>query len=379
MSKKLIKSSIGLQATDEMCFAIDAAMKSIPADAMDRYKTAIGGQDVAGYARRVVTPKGMDFAAGEQSDVSIITSEAIDHDEECVLAGGLNFDVFNKNPTVPWCHDYEQPPVGRALWVAKAKTETGPAWKAKTRYTPMPEGHQGEWFPSIVFHFVKEGDIKGKSIGFIPTSIRKPTEEEKSLRPALKDLGYIIDKSLVLEYSVCPLGCNPEALVDSVGKMKSKGLTIPTAFMKMLGIHIPEAVVPVAEVEKETIIVDTKTPETPAEETPAVETKGATESSNADGGYVVTNPTCPKCKSDEHMTGSEGDCYKCVKCQTAYKMTEAGEMTEMAKPGDAVKRFIRPETLAKAIRAKQIEMEQEAQKIIMATVQDRLAEMTGRV
>lgn len=333
----------------------EAALKAIPADVKDRYKTVIGTETVEGYMRRAITPKGMDFvdSASEQSDVSIITSEAIDHDEESIIASGLDFDsVFTKNSVVPWCHDYEQPPVGRSLWVAKAKTDTGGAWKAKTRYTPRPDAHpaDAEWFPSTVFHYVKCGDIRGKSIGFIPTSIRKPSPEEIKSQPALSDIGYVIDRAMVLEYSVCPLGCNPEALVESVGKMRSKGLLVPAAYLKTLGVSIPEGTASVAEVEAKD---------------------------------VSDAPNCAKCGTAEHMKmgegNVEGECYKCEKCGTSYRMMDDGIMTEILPERKNIRPFVRPETIQKAIDQRKSDLQKAASVLVSETVTDTIAKIMGRV
>ena len=156
---------LGFPMQSALAKLAEDAIKSAPKEVHDRFKTTVNGQSVDGYVRRFVVPKAApEFNDPEQSDISVITSEAIDHDNEVILASGLDFKtVFQQNAVVPWCHTYDRPPVGRSMWVARAETESGKAWKAKTRYTPRPENHpeSAEWFPSSVYHFVKMGDMPG--------------------------------------------------------------------------------------------------------------------------------------------------------------------------------------------------------------------------
>jgi hypothetical protein len=64
----------------------------------------------------------------------------------------------------------------------------------------------------------QEGGCTGKSIGFLPTSMRPPTKQEVESRPALKACNVIIDKWKLLEFSVAPVPANPEALTISCSK-----------------------------------------------------------------------------------------------------------------------------------------------------------------
>lgn len=356
----------------------DDAMKAAPKDVRDRFKTTVNGQPIDGYVRRFVIPKSApDFNDADQSDVSVITSEAIDHDNEVVMASGLDFNtVFQKNAVVPWCHTYDRPPVGRSMWVARAETESGKAWKAKTRYTPRPDNHpsDAEWFPSSVYHFVKMGDMPGKSIGFIPLSIREPTNGEKSMRPELEDADFLIDKALVLEYSVAPIPANPEALVESVSKMRAKGMAAGKELMDALGIIITDQ-----PKSRETIVIDSKTEEHPTGGKPP----------------AGTMPMCPKCMTEDHMTMRPGKAkaekpeagadaiHHCAKCDTDYKMDDSGDMTECMKeepmPIESPKRFISPNTIKRAVDEKIADRKRQLAGALAEAVDDRISKMMGTV
>ncbi len=256
---------LGFTMQSRAAKAVEAAMRDQPRELRDRFKTMVAGQQVDGYARKVLIPKGMDLVEGEQADISIITADGVDHDGDVVLPGGGVFDTFRGNPVVPWCHDYSLPPVGRCEWVAPTAVggDGGKGLKAKTRYTPRPKSFPAsvEWVPETIWAFVQAGDLKGKSIGFVPLSIRSATPDELKRRPDWKG-AEIVDRWLMLEYSPCPVPCQPQSLVDSVAKMRKKGLAVPQAFLAANHVVLPDGTPTVAEVEsagRETIRLTSKT------------------------------------------------------------------------------------------------------------------------
>ena len=115
---------------------------------------------------------------------------------------------------VTFAHRYDQLPVGRALWIKR----DGERLKAKTRYAPRPDHWNGDWLPDAVWHMIQGGDLRGKSIGFLPVAGGPPTTEDIARRPAWKSAAWVHRKTLLLEYAVAPVQSNPEALVEAVGK-----------------------------------------------------------------------------------------------------------------------------------------------------------------
>lgn len=236
----------GFPMRTEDAYDAEQAIKNQPKEVRDSFKTTLMGRDgqpyvVEGYARRFVLAKAIEFNDGEHADVSIITTDSVDRDREVVLPRSLNFDQFRKNPVVPYSHDYSKPPVGRCQWVTMTTTAEGEGWKAKTRYTPRPVSHPeaAEWFPDTIWQFVREGDMRGKSIGFIPRNLRTPTSSEILARPDWKNAARLIDGATVLEYSPCTLQANPDALVQAVAKARHKGMVISDDTLSTIGLIIP--------------------------------------------------------------------------------------------------------------------------------------------
>jgi hypothetical protein len=166
----------------------------------------------------------VEIAAEDRTEVSKITTEAVDRDREIVVAKGIDLAAFRSNPVVLLNHNWTGLPLGKALWV---KNE-GNGLSAKTQYAKRPQEHTGEWVPESVYSLIKQDMLPGKSIGFLPLEARPPEKAEIAQRPELRDVRRIITKSILLEYSVVGIPSNPEALVTIKGfPALAKALDLP--------------------------------------------------------------------------------------------------------------------------------------------------------
>ena len=157
------------------------------------------------------------FIEREKADISIISDETLDKDGDIVLQKSLDFDSlgFRKNPVVSYNHDYDIPPVGKSLW----QKTTGGVTKAKTRYIDRPETLPSnvEWFPDSIFHMIKAGVLRGKSLGGL-VKYRSPIQEDFDTNPTWQGAKRISEKALIFEYCVCPIGANNNAVVEMISK-----------------------------------------------------------------------------------------------------------------------------------------------------------------
>src|SRR5271154_1011382 len=64
------------------------------------------------YRKAVLPRAATELNPGERSDVSWISTQAVDRFHEVVLAGGMDDSQFAQNPIVTLNHAYEMPPVG---------------------------------------------------------------------------------------------------------------------------------------------------------------------------------------------------------------------------------------------------------------------------
>jgi hypothetical protein len=169
-----------------------------------------------------------DMNETERTVTSIISTEAIDRDEEIVLASGADLESYRTNPTVLWCHDYRAKPHAKNLWIRQYQGPKGDGLIAKTQYATTPAAEE-------IWQLRKGGFLKGYSIGFIPKKgcYGPPTEEEIKSKPEYRNCRCVIRKWELLEYSDCNVPSNRDAV--SLAYF-GKSLSISEAMAKELGI-----------------------------------------------------------------------------------------------------------------------------------------------
>lgn len=216
---------LGFRMPSEAAKALEAELKDTASDVRAAFKCQIDDIEVEGYMRKAVIPEQSDTVTKERADKSLIMTESIDRDREVVFADGCDFKSFMANPVVTFMHNYRDVPVGKALWVQRQKSDTPKrnGWMAKTVYYTRPPEYEDRdlpWLADAVWHLIQQGGMLGKSIGFAPKQIRPPSEKEIIARPELAQVPYVIAKCVVYEYAVGAIPVNPDALVQTVGKMR---------------------------------------------------------------------------------------------------------------------------------------------------------------
>jgi phage head maturation protease len=154
---------------------------------------------------------------GERAVIARISTETADRENEVLIAGGCDTTDFLKSPTVFYNHDYALP-VGVATDVVVGDGYV----EAKTIFAAKPDDHDGPWLPSTLLSLFRQGVIRGFSVGFVPVTGRRATEDDRGRYG--KSAGYIHEKWRMVEYSVAPMPANPDALATAV----SKGIITPT-------------------------------------------------------------------------------------------------------------------------------------------------------
>ena len=171
------------------------------------------------FRRIAKSPSDFHLANGERTDVSTITTDAIDRDGEVVLPGGGDWSSYNR--VVPFAHRYDQLPVGSCWWMKGRANGV----IAKTHYPEKPADWDGPWLPSAILHLMQQPvpSCTGKSIGFLPVDIRQPNSDDIAKRPELKDVGQIVSRWIGLEFSVCSIPANGFAEMIAVSKSFESG------------------------------------------------------------------------------------------------------------------------------------------------------------
>ena len=177
-----------------------------------------------------------DPVPGDRADISWITTEALDRQNEVVLASGMDDSQFARNPIVTLNHDYGRAPIGRSTWRRRVRRDDVRGIQARTVYPPRPENWSEPWAPDAAFALVQAGLLAGKSIGFLALESRTPSAEEIAERPEMARCRRVITRWLLLEYACTWLPVNPRTLTESVGKsidpshFETLGMPRPIAF-----------------------------------------------------------------------------------------------------------------------------------------------------
>jgi hypothetical protein len=214
---------LGIPMRDAQAAMLDSLLKALPAE--DRQLV------------RLVTAKApTEVMDGERADVSWITTEEIDRENEIVVSRGMNDSHFKLNPIVTNNHAYWCAPVGKSLWRKRAKDGPLVGIKAKTLYPKRPDAWTGDdWMPDTVLALIQAGMMQGKSVGFIRLKSHAPSSHEIAADPDMAKVSRVIDEWLLIEYAVTFLPMNQAALVEAVSKSG-----IAPERLQTLGIMLPQ-------------------------------------------------------------------------------------------------------------------------------------------
>ena len=155
----------------------------------------------------------------ERSDVSWITKESPDKQQEVILTDGINDSIIRRNNIVTINHSL--PAVGENVWLKKEEVDGKKGMKAQTKYLPRPEGFDARdtWVGDRIFNLVVQKAMTGKSVGILPVpgAVRGPTQAEVDENPDWYGCK-VYERSYLVEYAVCPNPVHPEALTLTVTK-----------------------------------------------------------------------------------------------------------------------------------------------------------------
>jgi len=163
---------------------------------------------------------------------AIITTHAIDRDQDVVIPSGMNSKEYEQNPVLLYSHDPNKP-IGKMVTMRRGESSID----ADFVLAPRPETHEGEWLPDTVGALMKFGALKGVSIGYMPLDggVRNASKEDSTKYGG--GVKRVYSKWKLLEVSVVSIPSNQEALINAV----SKGI-VSQASLKALGCDVPDVI-----------------------------------------------------------------------------------------------------------------------------------------
>lgn len=125
-----------------------------------------------------------------------------DRDGEVIKSNGWELENYKKNPIVLWAHDYQSPPIGKALNVSVSK--------GKLLFQVKFADSETYPFADTIYKLCKGGFINATSVGFIPKEWDTAKKEGDPSRTYLKQE--------LLELSIVPVPSNPDALRNALNQ-----------------------------------------------------------------------------------------------------------------------------------------------------------------
>ncbi len=140
----------------------------------------------------------------------VISTDAVDRDNDTVNPKGWDLKQFRKNPVVLFAHDGRRPPIGRG---SKVKVEDG---KLKARVEFMSNDVDTSGFSDSIFRMVRGGFLRATSVGFLPKDFEFTDDEDRGSGSFFGGIDFL--KQELLEFSIVPVPSNPEALLEARAK-----------------------------------------------------------------------------------------------------------------------------------------------------------------
>jgi len=127
----------------------------------------------------------------------------VDRGGDTIDPQGWNLSGYQRNPVVLWAHDALAPPIGRTrnLFIDHR------GLIGDVEFAP-PEVYD---FADTIFRLVRSGYIKAGSVGFLP--IEFSLSKDKG-----REFGIDFRRQELLEFSICPVPANPNALAEASAK-----------------------------------------------------------------------------------------------------------------------------------------------------------------
>ena len=194
---EIIRLKSALPQVKTVPLAYKSAQVAMKADECKRLCEAAGIECLEGYENRVIE--------------YTLSDETVDRDGDIIVQAGIDLSNYVKNPVVLPFHDSRTFPVGNfiKLWVdVTSKSLKG--WILFPDERVDPSG-----MCDRAFRFAKSRIMRAGSIGFRGREVKFPTKEERGLLGML-EYGVIFSKSELMEFSLCPVPSNPNALSAAV-------------------------------------------------------------------------------------------------------------------------------------------------------------------
>lgn len=166
------------------------------ADAESKHFAEIG-LTAEGVCRKSYVPDQIKADDEKRQATFVITTGAVDRDNDTIAVDGWDTRHWLKNPVVLFGHRSDLPPVAKGISMVKS------AGALRSTVEFPPEGVYD--LADTVYAMVKGGFLKATSVGFRAKRGKYAWNEERG--------GIDFEEQELLEFSIVPVPSNPEALL----------------------------------------------------------------------------------------------------------------------------------------------------------------------
>lgn len=167
----------------------------------------------AGTCKALCKEAGIEYLEGYEGRIYevLVTDQTPDRMGDVIAAAGVDLKNYKKNPVILFSHDSKSVPVGSSI-----KTWYDSVTESVKSYALFYDSRVDTTGKSDqIFRFVSAGALKGASIGFNPIEMYSPNNPDERKTLGIGQYGIYFKKCEMLEYSICTIGCNPNAGVKS--------------------------------------------------------------------------------------------------------------------------------------------------------------------
>lgn len=168
------------------------------------------------------------------------STEDEDRRGDVITASGWRLKDYKKNPVFLWAHQYDTPPVGKAVnvWIDNDRLKFHIQFAERDEYE----------FADTIYKLYKGGYLRATSVGFMPieTEPLEIKDDEDGGCCSHQATRYL--KQDLLELSACPVPANPNALAEAM----TKGLVTDEVIQEIAAAEVADLTEePSGEIEEE--------------------------------------------------------------------------------------------------------------------------------
>jgi HK97 family phage prohead protease len=171
--------------------------KLLDADQFRRLARRGDADDAAGVAR--LSPIVAAPDDGSRTVRFVLSDGSVDRMGDRIAVSGWELTEYRRNPVVLWAHSAMQPPIGRMphIFVSGDKLMGDVKFADAATYP----------FADTIYRLVVDGFINAGSVGFIPIDYKFTNNPDRPY-------GIDFKRVELLEFSICPIPANANALIE---------------------------------------------------------------------------------------------------------------------------------------------------------------------